>query len=242
VSGKDRVSVSILYGWHPVYEALKNKKRRCRRLLGTRNALQKLEELLPKISVATECVNPRVLDRLLPRDAVHQGLYLEADPLPEISLELLPETGFFLALDQITDPHNVGAIIRTAAAFNVDGLIITNRHAPHITGVLAKAASGGLEYVPLCVVANLGNALLALKERHFSCIGLDSEADRTLSSCVPISKPVVLILGAEGKGLRARTRSACTMARIDLPGALISLNVSNAAAIALNTLISTCCA
>ncbi len=242
MSGKSRSPLCVLYGWHPVYEALKNKKRRCRRLLITRNGLQKLQETLSKIPIIPECVEPRVLDRLLPKDAVHQGFYLEADPLPELPLESLPETGLVLALDQVTDPHNVGAIIRTAAAFKVDGLIVTGRHAPDVTSVLAKAASGGLEYVPLCVVSNLGNALLALRERHFTCIGLDSEAHHTLCSFLPAPRPLVLVLGAEGRGLRARTRSLCTMARIDLPGALVSLNVSNAAAIALNTLTSTCCA
>jgi 23S rRNA (guanosine2251-2'-O)-methyltransferase len=224
----------ILYGWHTVYEALKNKKRRCRRLLVTRNALQKLQEKMPTLPLVPECVEPRFLDRLLPCDAVHQGLYLEADPLPEVPLNALSDSGLFLALDQVTDPHNVGAIIRTAAAFGVDALIMTDRHSPDMTSVVAKSASGGLEHVSLCIIPNLGNALLELKERHFTCIGLDSEANTTLNSFSSTSRPLVLVLGAEGKGLRARTRSLCTMARIDLPGDLVSLNVSNAAAIALH--------
>jgi 23S rRNA (guanosine2251-2'-O)-methyltransferase len=167
---------------------------------------------------------------------VHQGLYLEADPLPSPTLETLSDTGLVLALDQITDPHNVGAIVRTAAAFGVEAIITTARHSPSATGVLAKAASGGLEHVPFLEVRNLAGALIALGQRGFQRIGLDSEGSAAMGE-IPVRRPVVLVLGAEGKGLRQRTRECCDLvARLDMPGAIKSLNVSNAAAICLYAL------
>ena len=138
-----------------------------------------------------------------------------------------------LALDQITDPHNVGAIVRTAAAFGVEAILTTARHSPAATGVLAKAASGGLEHVPFLVVRNLAEALLALGERGFHRVGLDSGGATPLED-LPLRRPLVLVLGAEGKGLRRRTLASCdAAARLDMPGAIKSLNVSNAAALAL---------
>ena len=138
-----------------------------------------------------------------------------------------------LVLDQITDPHNVGAIVRSCAAFGVDAVVTTARHSPAATGVLAKSASGGLEHVPFLTVRNLAEALIALGERGFPRIGLDSDGRAELGD-VAVRRPLALVLGAEGKGLRQRTRDCCdVVARLDMPGAIKSLNVSNAAAVAL---------
>ena len=141
----------------------------------------------------------------LPPDAVHQGLYLEADPLPSPPIEELAAEGIVLVLDQITDPHNVGAIFRSAAAFAVSAIVTTARHSPEATGVLAKSASGALEQVPLVSVQNLARGLAALKERGFLVVGLDSAGDDDLAA-LPLRQPLALVLGAEGKGLRQLTK------------------------------------
>jgi 23S rRNA (guanosine2251-2'-O)-methyltransferase len=138
-----------------------------------------------------------------------------------------------LVLDQITDPHNVGAILRSAAAFSVKAIVTTARHSPEATGVLAKAASGALELIPLVTVQNLARALTGLNERGFMTVGLDSEGDENLSD-LTLQQPLALVLGAEGKGLRQLTRETCgALARLDMPGEIKSLNVSNAAVLAL---------
>jgi 23S rRNA (guanosine2251-2'-O)-methyltransferase len=223
----------ILYGWHPVVEALANPKRRLRRLMATENALQRLNERFETLRINPDLVRPEEIGRRLEPDAVHQGLYLEADPLPSPTIETMNARSLILALDQITDPHNVGAIVRSAAAFGVDTIITTARHSPAATGVMAKSASGGLEHVPFTIVRNLAGALQTLGERGFLCIGLDSAGTTPLET-VPLHRPVVLVLGAEGKGLRQLTRERCSvLARLDVPGAIKSLNVSNAAAVAL---------
>ncbi|MEI9805997.1 MAG: RNA methyltransferase, partial [Pseudolabrys sp.] len=163
----------------------------------------------------------------------HQGLYLEADPLTSPAVEDLPAHGVVLVLDQITDPHNVGAIFRSAAAFAVSAIVTTQRHSPDATGALAKAASGALENVPLVSVQNLARGLAALKQSGFLVVGLDSSGDSDLAA-LPLRTPLALVLGAEGKGLRQLTKETCDyVARIELPGDLKSLNVSNAAAVAL---------
>ena len=223
----------ILYGWHTVAMALQNPKRRFRKLILTENAARRLSEEGIKTRIAPEIVRPNEIDRLLTPDAVHQGLFAETDPLPSPDIETLTEDGMVLVLDQITDPHNVGAIMRSAAAFAVKAIVTTARHSPEATGVLAKAASGALELVPLVTVQNLARALTRLNERGFLTVGLDSEGTGNLSA-VALRPPLALVLGAEGKGLRHLTRETCSLvARLDMPGEIKSLNVSNAAVLAL---------
>ncbi len=223
----------MLYGWHPVIEALRNPRRRARRLIATENGARRLREEFGKLPLEPEIVQPRAIDNLLTPDAVHQGLYLVCDPLEGPDLDAVPESAFLVVLDQVTDPHNVGAVVRSCAAFGVDAIITTERHSPVATGVLAKAASGGLEHVPIISVRNLGDALEKLGEQGVLRVGLDSEGVSDLA-VVPMRRPFALVLGAEGKGLRQRTRETCdVVARLDMPGAIKSLNVSNAAAISL---------
>ena len=228
--GLDRV---VLYGWHPVSEALKNPERVVLRIMATENGVKRLEEEGITLPVQPDIVPPREIDRLLTADAVHQGLYCECEPLESPDIESLPDDATVLVLDQVTDPHNVGAIMRSAAAFNIAAVMTTNRHSPEATGVLAKAASGALEHVPIITVQNLARGLDELRERGFLIVGLDSEGEADLAETA-LRKPLALVLGAEGKGLRQLTRQCCNvLARIDLPGAIASLNVSNAAAISL---------
>ena len=222
----------VLYGIHSVREALANPKRKFRRLLATENAMLRLSEDL-EIRITPTIVKPDEINKLLPPDSVHQGAYLEAVRLPMLKLDKMPQEGIVVALDQVTDPHNVGAILRSCAAFNVSAVLTTFRHSPEITGVLAKAASGALEHVPIVGVTNLGRALTELKDGGFQIVGLDSEAPERMGDA-KLKNPVVLVLGAEGKGLRQSTRSLCdVLARLELPGVIKSLNVSNAAAISL---------
>ncbi|WP_454626927.1 23S rRNA (guanosine(2251)-2'-O)-methyltransferase RlmB [Bradyrhizobium cenepequi] len=224
---------AILYGWHTVSAALANPERRIRKLLVTENAARRLAEEGIDTRVPPEMVRPSVIDQRLGPDAVHQGLLAEADPLPSPDINTLEPEGIVLVLDQITDPHNVGAILRSAAAFAVKAIVTTARHSPEATGVLAKSASGALELVPLVTVQNLARALIALNERGFLTVGLDSQGSEDLGQ-VALRQPLALVLGAEGKGLRQLTRETCSVvARLDMPGEIKSLNVSNAAVLAL---------
>jgi 23S rRNA (guanosine2251-2'-O)-methyltransferase len=223
----------ILYGWHTVTMALANPQRQIRKLTLTENAAKRLADENIETRVTPEIVRPQEIDRLLSPDAVHQGLLAEADPLPSPDIEDLVQDGMVLVLDQITDPHNVGAILRSAAAFAVKAIVTTARHSPEATGVLAKAASGALELVPMVTVQNLARALTTLNELGFQTVGLDSEGSADLSE-VTLREPLALVLGAEGKGLRQLTRDTCSVvARLDVPGEIKSLNVSNAAVLSL---------
>ena len=223
----------ILYGWHTVTMALANPQRQIRKLTLTENAAKRLADENIATRVAPEIVRPQEIDRLLSPDAVHQGLLAEADALPSPDIEDLEQDGMVLVLDQITDPHNVGAILRSAAAFAVKAIVTTARHSPEATGVLAKAASGALELVPMVTVQNLARALTTLNELGFQTVGLDSEGSADLSE-VTLREPLALVLGAEGKGLRQLTRETCSVvARLDMPGEIKSLNVSNAAVLSL---------
>jgi 23S rRNA (guanosine2251-2'-O)-methyltransferase len=223
--------LAVLYGWHTVTAALANPARTIRRLLATDNAARRLAE--DGVATSPEIVRPSAIAERLTPDAVHQGLYLEADPLPSPALEEIAPRSPVLILDQITDPHNVGAILRTAAGFEAAAIVTTARHSPEATGVLAKAASGALELVPIVTVQNLARAMAELKDRGYLLVGLDAGGDADLNA-VALRAPLALVLGAEGKGLRQLTRETCDhVARIDLPGRIKSLNVSNAAALAL---------
>ncbi len=227
-----------IFGIHAVEAALLNPARKALRLLMTDNAENRLADALKSRQHTHEGVQPRDLDRLLGEDAVHQGVLLETEPLAEPSLENLADRaqsgGPIVVLDQVTDPHNVGAILRSAAAFGASGLVMTNRNSPPLSGALAKAASGALEHVPVALVPNLARALDEFGELALTRIGLDGEATDFVED-QKMQSGIVLVFGAEGKGLRRLTREKCDrLCRILTDGALQSLNVSNAAAIALH--------
>ena len=198
--------------------ALQNPARRLRKLLATENAARRLTDEHIQPSPPPEIVRPDAIAARLPPDAVHQGLYAETDPLPSPRDRAAAAGGVVLVLDQITDPHNVGAIFRSAAAFAATAIVTTARHSPEATGVLAKSASGALEHVPLVTVQNLARALAALKARGFLVIGLDSSGDEDLAG-LALRQPLALVLGAEGKGLRQLTKETCDhVARLDSAG------------------------
>ena len=226
----------VIYGAHPVEEALKNPKRKFVKLTTTLNGAERLKEFTEPLGITPEIVNPKVLDRKVEPDAVHQGMILEAKPLRQPQLHEIDQSGIVVMLDQVTDPHNVGAILRTCAAFNVRALVTTARHSAEASGVFFKAASGAYEHVPFVKVTNLARAMEELRESGFRLVGLDSEVETTLGE-VDKAPPLVLVLGAEGKGLRELTRKNCdVVAKLDFSGAIRSLNVSNAAAVALYAL------
>jgi len=239
-----------LYGVHAVAAALANPSRRCHRLIATQEGAAALTErtearALPlaarALLDAPQIVSRHDLAALLPDGAVHQGIVLETAPLPAVDLASACRGAAqgangartVLVLDQVTDPHNVGAILRSAAAFAVGAVVVQDRHSPQGAGALAKAASGALETVPLARVVNIARALIVLKELGFWCLGLDPDAPESLEA-VPVKAPLALVLGAEGQGMRRLTRERCDLtASIPMPGSMGSLNVSDAAAIAL---------
>ncbi|MDH6232954.1 23S rRNA (guanosine2251-2'-O)-methyltransferase [Mesorhizobium soli] len=222
-----------LYGLHTVRAALDNPRRDIHRMLVTRNALERLEIAEGSLPFPVEIVEPRDIDKITGSDAVHQGVLIEAAPLKPKALSALGDTPLVLVLDQVTDPHNVGAIIRSAVAFGAGALITTSRHSAQESGVLAKSASGALEHIDMIEVRNLAEALGELHESGFQTIGLDSEGPAELEHTFS-GERIALVLGAEGKGLRHKTRETVNaLARLDMPGVIHSLNVSNAAAISL---------
>ena len=227
----------LIYGAHSVAAALANPKRKCVKLWTTTNGAERLREEIGTLVIEPELVHPRLLDHMLQgEDAVHQGIILEAKPLRQPRLDQLPHEGVVLVLDQVTDPHNVGAIMRSCAAFGVAALVTTARNAAETNGVFLKAASGAYEHLPYVTVTNLARALEELRTNGFKLIGLDSEADTNLDD-LAAAGPVALVLGAEGKGMRQLTRDTCdVLARIEMPGKIQSLNVSIAAAISLYAL------
>ena len=226
------------WGRHPVSAALANPARTVRRVWGTREALAAFGGFPADLPVTYAEVAD--LGRLVPQDAPHQGVVIEVDPLPDIWLaDLLEETANegpdrpLIVLDQVTDPHNVGAVLRSAAAFNAIAIVTQDRHAPPESGALARSASGALETVPWVRVVNLARALDEIGEAGFWRIGLTGHTDRTLAQAVGSGR-VALVLGAEGEGMRQNTEAHCDeLAKLPISHKVESLNVSNAAAIAL---------
>ena len=227
-----------LYGLHAVQAALANPHRKLGRAALTPRAIETLgSELLARVRVET--LEPGAIDKLLPAGAVHQGAALEAWPLKSRDLnDILAESGtggrrVVLVLDQLSDPHNVGAILRTAAAFGVTAVVVQDRHAPPQSGALAKAASGALDIIPYVEVVNIARALDQLAEQGFWRIALAGDGESTLAQAVPTGD-VALVLGSEGTGIRRLVREHCeASAFIPISKTMESLNVSNAAAIAL---------
>ena len=239
---------SWIYGRHAVRAALRNPARRLRRLVATPEIAAEAQAWLAEAKARSsaglkvETLERARLEALLPEAAVHQGLALQAEPLPPAFLEdVLAESppaaaggaAVVVVLDQVSDPHNVGAVLRSAAAFGASAVVLPEHGTPPNTASLAKAASGALEQVPLVRVTNLARALDKLKEAGFWCVGLEESAEKLLMD-LDLAGRVALVLGAEGEGLRRLTRERCDfLARLPTRDPLASLNVSNAAAIAL---------
>jgi len=226
-----------LFGLHAVGAALANPGRRHHRLLATRQGEEGLGDVAAGLDLKVQIVDRREIERLLPAGAVHQGVALLADPPPEADIEdvlaAATERATLVVLDQATDPRNIGAVLRAAAAFDASAVIMPERHAPGASGVLAKAASGALETVPLIRVTNLARTLERLKEAGFWCIGLDGDG-ATMIAEADLAGRLALVLGAEGTGLRRLTREHCDLVvRIPISPRIESLNLATAAAIAL---------
>jgi 23S rRNA (guanosine2251-2'-O)-methyltransferase len=224
-----------LWGRHAVEAALKNPARHHRKLWATREGVASLDGELPP-DFPVEYAEGADLARLVSHDAPHQGLVLECEPLDDIHLDEMLDgdpARPIVVLDQVTDPHNVGAILRSAAAFSAAALVTQDRHAPPESGALAKAASGALEIVPWVRVVNLARALEEMAEAGYWRVGMAGEADAAFADALPAG-PVALVLGAEGEGLRHNIAAHCdALARLPIGEAMESLKVSNAAAIAL---------
>jgi 23S rRNA (guanosine2251-2'-O)-methyltransferase len=234
-SGRASTGAVRLWGRHAVEAALMNPERQHRKLWATREGVESLNGELPP-NFPVEYAQAADLARFVAKDAPHQGLVLECAPLEDVYIEdvLLGDPARpLLVLDQVTDPHNVGAIMRSAAAFNACGIVTQDRHAPPESGVVAKSASGALEIVPWVRVVNLARALEEIAEASYWRIGLAGTATLTIGEALPAG-PVALVLGAEGEGMRHNITQHCdALARLPISEAMESLNVSNAAAIAL---------
>ncbi|MGB8812815.1 MAG: 23S rRNA (guanosine(2251)-2'-O)-methyltransferase RlmB [Paracoccaceae bacterium] len=234
-----------LFGLHAVRDALMNPARVKLRLVLTKNALDKLEEAVAAAKIEPEIVDPRRFDVPIDEGSVHQGAALEVKPLHWGSLQEVCISGagapLVVLLDRVTDPHNVGAVLRSAEVFGARAVIAPQRHSAPETGALAKTASGSLERQPYLRVVNLSDAMEELKAMGYVLLGLDGEAEVTLAQAVAEagSRPIGLVMGAEGPGLRDKTRDTCDrLVRIPSTGVFGSLNVSNAAAVALYAVTS----
>ncbi|MFN3938020.1 MAG: 23S rRNA (guanosine(2251)-2'-O)-methyltransferase RlmB [Gemmobacter sp.] len=229
-----------LFGLHAVQDALMNPRRERLRLIVTRNAADRLAPAIAESGMTPEIVDARRFAAPIAAESVHQGAALEVRPLAWGGIEALcndvPDRSCVVLLDRVTDPHNVGAILRSAEVFGARAVVAPVRHSAPETGALAKAASGALERQPYLRVVNLADAMERLREAGHLVLGLDGSAERTVAEGVrsAAGRPVALVLGAEGPGLRDRTRTTCDLlVRIPSAGAFGSLNVSNAAAVAL---------
>lgn len=228
-----------LFGLHAVRDALQNPARQKLRLVVTLNAQVKLAEAIAESDMTPEVVDPRRFSAPLDPGSVHQGAALEVKPLEWGPLEQVcigPASPRVILLDRVTDPHNVGAILRSAEVLGASAVIGTRHHSAPETGALAKTASGALERQPYVRVRNLADAITDLQAMGYLVLGLDGEADQTIEGALEgkRDRPVALVLGAEGPGLRAKTKETVdALVRIDARGGFGSLNVSNAAAIAL---------
>lgn len=223
---------SWVWGVHASLAVLANPKRRIERVIATRNAAQRLPD-----GAEPQILDPDAIDGMLPPGAVHQGLAVRAFPLEPAELEAVcapPDRRPVLLLDGVTDPQNVGAAFRSAAAFGARAVILQDRKSPPLTGVLAKAAAGAIELVPHVRAVNLSRALESLREIGYLTVALEGEAELALADALRGDRPAALVLGAEGKGVRPSVAEACeTRARIPIASSMESLNVSAAAAIAL---------
>ncbi|KJZ19799.1 23S rRNA (guanosine(2251)-2'-O)-methyltransferase RlmB [Loktanella sp. S4079] len=230
-----------LFGLHAVRDALENPNRVKLRLVVTRNALERLGDSVAKGGIEPEISDPRKFAAPLDPQSVHQGAALEVKPLDwgkleDVALGDGPQPPRIVLLDRVTDPHNVGAILRSAEVFGARAVVAMQRHAAPETGALAKTASGALERQPYLRVRNLADAIIALQDMGYLVLGLDGEAEQTIEAAVDgkRDRAIALVMGAEGPGLREKTRETCDgLVRIDFVGGFGSLNVSNAAAVAL---------
>ena len=223
-----------IWGWHAVEAALANGDREApAKVLATADRAAQLKALNPRLGV--EIIENGDIARFLPPGASHQGVALQTPALEGVAFEDLaePAEGFLLMLDQVTDPQNVGAIFRSAAAFGARGVILQDRHAPQLGGALAKAAAGAIEKVPAARVVNLARALDKLTDLGWLIVGLSGESDTSLEKALD-GRPAVLVMGSEGEGMRRLVEDHCdVLASIPMPGGFESLNVASAAAIAL---------
>ncbi len=221
-----------MWGVHAVLAALANPARRIERVVATRNAASRLPD-----NIEPQILEPDAIDGMLPPGAVHQGLAVRAFPLEPLSLEGAcspPDRRNVIILDGVTDPQNVGAVFRSAAAFGARAVVLQDRKSPPLTGVLAKASAGAVELVPHVRVTNLGRAVETLRALGYLTVALEGETDLPLADALNDKRPAALVLGAEGKGLRPGVAEACEKrARIPIAPAMESLNVSAAAAISL---------
>ena len=233
-----RLNIDI-FGTHAVQAAWKNPARFVHTLYITEDALADFDRASPAKRPAPTVIPRDELDRALPPGTVHQGIALSCQPLEESSIDDLIREGeqkdksLILILDQVTDPHNIGAILRSACAFGADGMVLQRKHAPDVTGVMAKIACGALEFVPMAYETNLSRSIETLQEAGYFVIGLDEHGEKTIAQLPPYDK-CALVLGAEGPGLRRLIKENCdTLARLPMKGEMPSINVSNAAAVAL---------